>query len=322
MSLAWLDMTINHFASKEPNFFIVGAPKCGTSAMYHYLGQHPEIFIPDTSDNIAHVLGGKREFHYFGSDLPFSRLSRNAYLAYFAQASDEKRLGECSVFYLYSQRASAEIKRFAPNAHIIIMLRNPVDMMHAWYAQLVYWGDEHVAEFDTALQLEPKRKQGLCLPKTHDHPLACFFYREIASYTVQIKRYLDQFGRDHVHIIIFDDFKTHTAEAYRQTLRFLDVDDHFQPKLHPINANKQVRSRMLNVVLRRPPASLRGVGKRILPHTVRQRWRMRLLRYNTMHVSRAPLDVALRQQLQAEFAPDVEQLSQLLNRDLTYWCRP
>jgi hypothetical protein len=307
--------------SNKPDFFIVGAPKCGTTAMCHYLAQHPDIFMPDTSHAIEQALGGKKEFHYFGSDLPFSRPSHDAYLAYFAQAKDEKRRGECSVFYLYSKRASAEIKRFSPTARIIIMLRNPVDMIHAWHAQLVYWGDEDVAAFDTALQLEVKRKQGMCLPKTHDHPLACFFYRDIASYSAQVKRYLDHFGRDQVHITIFDDFKAQTAETYRQTLRFLDVDEHFQPELHPINANKQVRSRRLNTLLRRPPALLKRAGKRLLPRTVRQRWRLRWLRYNTRQVARAPLNTALRQQLQAAFTPDVEQLSQLLNRDLTHWCR-
>lgn len=160
MPPAWWGTIINHLTVKKPNFFIVGAPKCGTSAMYHYLGQHPDIFIPNTADAIEHALGGKKEFHYFGSDLPFSRLSRDAYLAHFAQAKNEKRLRECSVFYLYSQRASAEIKCFSPNASIIIMLRNPVDMIHAWHAQLVYWGNEDAADFDTALKLESDRQQG------------------------------------------------------------------------------------------------------------------------------------------------------------------
>lgn len=148
------------------------------------------------------------------------------------------------------------------------------------------------------------------------------FYREIATYTVQVKRYLKQFGRDQVHMIIFDDFKAHTDEIYRQTLQFLDVDDDFHPELHPMNINKRVRSRMLNAVLRRPPARLRRLGKQLLPRSVRQQWRMRLLRFNSTQMARPPLDAKLRQQLQAEFTPDVERLSQLLNRDLTHWCRP
>jgi hypothetical protein len=306
---------------KKPNFFIVGAPKCGTSAMYYYLGQHPDIFIPDTSDTLEDALGGKRELNYFGSDLAFSRPSRDIYLTYFAGATDEKRLGECSVLYLYSKRASAEIKRFSPDARIIIMLRHPVEMIYAWHAQLVYWGDEDVVEFATALKLEAERRQGRCLPRSHDHPVACFFYREIAKYTAQVKRYLDQFGRDQVHVIIFDDFKAETAGIYRQTLQFLGVDEAFQPELPLINANKQVRNRALHAVLRRPPASLRRLVRRFLPGLVHQALRRRLLRYNTKHVVRDPLDAALQQQLQAAFAPDVAQLSQLLERDLTGWCR-
>jgi len=100
----------------KPNFFIVGAPKCGTTSMTEYLKQHPDIFIPE-----------EKEPHYFGSDLEYPRITKTEaqYLRLFSEAQDERRLGEASVWYLFSQRAAQEIYEFNPLSRIIIMLRTP-----------------------------------------------------------------------------------------------------------------------------------------------------------------------------------------------------
>ncbi|NLF38083.1 sulfotransferase, partial [bacterium] len=102
-----------------PDFFIVGAPKSGTTALHAYLGRHPSIFVP-----------ARKEPHFFGSDIvsPAFVRDRDAYLSLFAGATTEARVGEASIWYLYSKRAAREIKEFNPDARIIIMLRNPVDM--------------------------------------------------------------------------------------------------------------------------------------------------------------------------------------------------
>ena len=86
---------------RRPDFFIVGAPKCGTTAMIDYLKQHPEVFVPD-----------RKELDYFGSDLVFKghRLTEAEYLSFFSRATTEKRAGEGSVWYLHSTTAALEIK--------------------------------------------------------------------------------------------------------------------------------------------------------------------------------------------------------------------
>src|SRR5882672_1680365 len=111
---------------RKPDCFIVGAPRCGTTAMYTYLGQHPEIFM-----------SARKEPHFFGTDLSSPALVRDEqqYLSLFAKAQNEKRAGEASVFYLYSQRAAREIHAFCPSARIIIMLRNPVEMMYSLHSR-------------------------------------------------------------------------------------------------------------------------------------------------------------------------------------------
>src|SRR5262249_26128809 len=225
---------------RKPDFFIVGAPKCGTTALNDYLQAHPEIFIP-----------AKKEIHFFGADLPFlkgKRVTEQEYMTYFAPAGNEKRVGESSVWYLYSQQAAAEIKAFSPAARIIIMLRNPVDMMYSLHSQRVYNDNENLVKFEEALAAEADRRQGKRLYQSALNTMG-FFYRAAATYTPQVQRYFAVFGREQVHVIIFDDFKDATAEVYRQTCEFLEVDPQFQPEFRIVNANKGVHSTALRSFL-------------------------------------------------------------------------
>src|SRR5437667_5641216 len=102
-----------------PNFFIVGAPRCGTTALYTYLRQHPDIFLPET-----------KEPHYFNRDMNSGGAIRDhkEYLSLFAGAQGRARVGEASVYYLSSAYAAREISKVCPGAKIIVMLRNPVDV--------------------------------------------------------------------------------------------------------------------------------------------------------------------------------------------------
>jgi hypothetical protein len=291
---------------RKPDFFIVGAPKCGTTAMYEYLRQHPEVLMPR-----------RKEIPFFGSDLSFSRRSTTdmeEYLSHFSEAMDEKRVGTAFVWYLYSKRAATEIKEFCPTASIIIMLRNPVGMLHSQHSQFLYNGNEDIADFEDALDAEEDRKQGLRVPN-NVLLIEGLFYRETVKYTQQVQRYLDAFGWENVHFIIFDDFRSDTVEVYKKTLRFLGVDEDFQPALRIVNPNKRVRSK----TLQNPPQIAKGFGKVLTPRPIRSILLKGLKRYNTKYVPRPPMDPELRRRLQAEFVSEVEQLSELLSRDLTHW---
>src|ERR1700721_383119 len=105
----------------KPNFFIVGAPKSGTSSLYHYLKEHPDVSIP------------KRVIYYFCYDLTFRTppLPENIYLDYYAGSGNKKAIGDASVFYLLSPGAAKKIHDFNPEAKIIIMLRNPLQMVYS-----------------------------------------------------------------------------------------------------------------------------------------------------------------------------------------------
>jgi hypothetical protein len=293
----------------QPNFFIVGAPKCGTTAMHEYLAQHHQIFMPDRKD-VTH----------FGTDLTFQipRITRSQYLELFREAGDTPRIGESSVWYMYSTRAAEEIKSFAPSARIIAMLRNPVDMLHSQHSQFLYNCNENIDDFEAALSAEEDRKLGRMIPP-QAHFVQGLFYRETVKYAEQLRRFFDVFGRSNVHVVLFDEFQRDTANAYRATLQFLDVDTSFRPDFEVVNGNKTVRSRRLQKIVVSPPVALTEVYRRIVPRSAQGKLLDRVRRLNTNYTARPRLDGAVRRRLAADLRPEIERLEQLLDRDLSSW---
>lgn len=291
-----------------PNFFIVGAPKCGTTSMYRYLGQHPEIFMP--------VI---KEPHFFGSDLLSSKYIRDevAYRALFASRRNEPLAGEASVYYLYSRTAAHEIRAFNPAARIIIMLRNPVDMVYSLHSQAVSSGNEDCLNFSEALDAEAERREGRRMPDIADFPQG-LLYTDIARYPGQLKRYLSCFTREQVKILLFDDFAAATEAVYRETLRFLGVDDpDLDVDFTPANPHRRLRSVALEHFLKKR-RGLRDMVKRTAPGLY-SRLYSQFHRFNAVEVRRDAMDSGTRARLCNLFADDVSELGGLIGRDLTHW---
>jgi hypothetical protein len=295
---------------RNPDLFIVGAPKGGTTSMHYYLKDHPEIFMSEV-----------KEPHFFGTDLVSPRFIRDKeqYLSLFSAAENEKRVGESSIYYLYSKIAAAEIHEFSPTAQIIIMLRNPVDMIYSLHSEHLFCGDEKLTDFKKSLMEEENRRHGLRIPVNCKIKFA-LLYRDVAKYDEQVERYFNLFGRDNVKVIIFDDFARNTARVYQETCEFLDVNSDFRPDFRIINANKIVRNRVLLHFWRDPPKLALWLG-RAMPESVRQRLVDRIKSRSFRVAPLLPMNQELRRQLQREFLRGVERLSKLLGWDLTYWCR-
>jgi hypothetical protein len=293
----------------RPNFFIVGAPRCGTTAMYEYLRQHPDVFMPYRKEPV-----------YFGSDLTRRQppMTEAEYLALFRPGAGRHRLGEASVWYLYSQTAPAEIAAFSHDPRIIIMLRNPVDMMYSLHSQLFFSANEDLADFGDAIAAEADRREGRRLPPRARRPEG-LQYRACGRYASHVRRYLDAFGRDAVHVIIYDDFSADAAASYRRTLEFLGVDASFRADLSIVNRSKAPRSRWLQQ-LTYAPWFMRTTAR--LPKPVNHVIRRSLKRMNFKEQPRMVLDPALRAALTLEMAPDVAELGELLGRDLSSWSVP
>ncbi len=289
----------------KPDFFIVGAPKCGTTAMYHFLRQHPAIFMPVV-----------KEPHFFAPDVHPRAPIRDeaAYWALFDTAVPTQKIGEASATYLYSRQAAANIKQCCPSAKIIIMLRHPVDVMVSLHQQRLYNGVERIQDFSAALQQEDARKQGRA-PASGAFP----FYRAAVAFCEQIKRYDALFDRADMQFILHDDLRADAASVYRQTLRFLAVDDTFQPDFRVWNAGRQIRSPQVQRLIKE--SALRRLVRRAMPLVWRQKLVAFIERKNVGGVY-APLPPALRWQLQREFAGEITCLERLIGRDLSHWQRP
>jgi hypothetical protein len=298
----------------KPNFFVVGALKSGTTAMCEYLGRHPEIFIPSS-----------KEINYFGSDmgLRVPRLTEEQYLEWhYAEAADEKMIGDGSVWYLYTRAAAREIHAFDPDARIVILLRNPVAALYSLHSQFLYTGDEDLRDFGEAMAAEPDRKAGRRMPPGTSFP-EMLYYREVAFYTDQVRRFLDQFGPDQVEVHLFDDFVRDTGSVYRSILRFLGVDPGFTTRFQVVNPNKEIRNRGIQDFLKTPPAWIRKMARSVMPgYERRERIRRRMIGWNTRNPARPALDPSLKERLTLEFAPEVKRLETLLGRDLSRWRSP
>jgi hypothetical protein len=299
-----------------PNIFVVGAPKCGTTSLCNYLSQHPQIFFPT-----------KKEPLYFCSDdghrEPWAVRNLDEYLALFADARDAKVIGEGSVWYLESEKALERIYKFDPSAKIIIMLRNPVDMIVSLHSQFLYSGNEAIRDFRAAYALSAARRCGKKIPLAAHYP-AGLCYSEEGRYFDKVKRYLDKFGRQNVKVIIFEEFFNDIAAAYRDVLGFLDVDVEFEADFATLNERRVVRFISLQRVLWKTEPLwgvrwLPGSRFRDALHWRLARVRQKLFSWNVIKGQRAQIPVAVRDTLRRDFADDVHALEKLLNKDLRYW---
>ncbi len=303
-------MTDGHVKARYPDFFIVGAPRCGTTFMYHYLRQHPSIFMPEAKEP-DHFCTDLDSGSYLDS-LSFLR-DEDAYLSLFQGAQPHQLTGEASTWYLYSKVAATNIKSANPDSRAIIMLRDPVEMLYSLHGRRFYGGSEDLERFEDALDAEDDRKQGRRIPPRARN-ITALFYREVGKYTDQVARYLDTFGNDRVHIVIFEEFRDDPARAYRETVEFLGVDGDFTPRFSVVNASSARRSWRIQQALLSP--AVVKAARFVLPVRVRPYVGRTWDRINTRGERRPQLDPRVRARLREELRPDIRRLSELLGRDL------
>jgi hypothetical protein len=296
-----------------PNFFIVGAPKCGTTALYEYLRPHPHIFMPEI-----------KEPHYFARDMgTYPRVkTAEEYLALFAPSTPEhRRVGEASVYYLRSSVALSNIHEFNPDARIIAMFRNPVEMVHSLHSQLLYVSEENVSDFETAWRLQEARLRGSDLPPGIRSPMLVQ-YAEIGRFGTQVERVLAAFPRPQVKLILYDDFAASPQRIYDEVIQFLELPHDGRTRFPRINENKRARVDWLGRFYRKPPPVLRRAFrglKQALGAEEISAAKRRIVDLNTVKQRRAPLSPRFRAELVEAFRDEVALLSRVMGRDLRHW---
>ncbi|MGI0014250.1 MAG: sulfotransferase family protein, partial [Nitrososphaera sp.] len=192
-----------------PNFFIVGAPKAGTTSLYYYLKKTPGIFMSSV-----------KEPNYFACNIVASSTfdvitNKHEYLGLFRNSDKHIAVGEASVCYLWDPSAPMLIKASVPDARIIILLRDPIERAFSDYLMRKKYGGDN-ASFYTELVLDSLRTEKLFG--------SCALYVELGMYYEQVKRYFEHFGRDRVMVIIFEEFIKNKQDTLKNVLSFLGID--------------------------------------------------------------------------------------------------
>jgi len=286
---------------KKPNFFIIGAPKCGTTSLAAWLAEHPNIYMSPL-----------KEPHFYATDLgKYKVVNRDEYEALFKEAkSFHLAVGEASVFYLFSKDAIPKIEREYSEAKYIVMLRNPVEMAYSLHEQLLVSGDEHIRDFAKAWRLSSERRQGKKVMPWCREP-KILDYQSICKLGEQMERLLNIVPRQRILVLLLDDIKNNPRREYLKVLNFLGVPD--DERLHfPVkNTAKGVRWPYVQTLirgLRESWASLRGL-LRIPSYIGRIGILSGIMKRNIVHRPRPPLDSELRQEMINYFRDDIEKLS-------------
>jgi len=292
---------------RKPNFFIIGAPKCGTTAMASYLDEHPEISISDP-----------KEPHYLNVDLKYRPVDSLAgYERCFQHVTNDSIfIGDASVSYIYSSNAIDNIFNICAEPKLIVMIRNPIELSQSYHSEQVWSGAESEKDFQRAWSLQAERKKGKSIPRLCKDPF-WLQYKEISLMGKYIKNLLSKVDRSQVHIVVLDDMKINPLIEYEKILTFLGVKSDGRIEFPIVNEKKSPKNRLvvplmswlisIKVKLGNPKINL-GLIKSVLE-------------WNKKEPKGKELDPEFNKILIEEFELDINLLSRLLKRDFSYWMK-
>lgn len=311
---------------KLPNFFIVGSAKSGTTSIYNYLKQHPDIFMspikethhfstdidsskfrPDYAANlninIDSWLNGdqkKEIFHAFVKDW-------DKYLKLFKNSENQKAIGEVTNSYLYSKEAAKNIRSKFPEGKIIMILRNPVERAFSHFLMDLKSG------LETGSFLEAFKKD---MAKSNKGWGISNVYYEIGMYYEQVKRYLTVFPQEQIKIILYDDYRNDAIKTLKEICNFLNIDSNFEFEFSKEH-NKAMIPKSGAVALMMRQKGLKAFAKKIFPKS----WKNIISKIFFTNKNLPKLSVDDRKYLIELYKEDIQKLSQLINRDLTSWVK-
>jgi sulfotransferase family protein len=291
-------------AARKPNFLIAGAGKAGTTSLHDYLGQHPGI-----------LMSSFKEPNYFVPGYGYK--DWDAYLSLFDGARNEKAIGESSTGYLYCEHSPAWIKSVLGDIKIILILRNPARRAASLYWWMVREGYEDAPTFTAALELEPSRIHDPRFAETCSEFHHSYHYYSSGLYSAQVRRFLETFGSKNVRIYVFEEFARNPLAICRDIFGFLDVDPAFEPKIAIHNRARLPASPRLQFWLRNRASKY----LRMLPSQIRRRMVEGLINFNTRRGSAPIRDVTTETQLLEKYRDDINNLEQLIDRDLSVWLK-
>ena len=294
---------------RKPDFFFIGAPKCGTTALANWLREHPRIFMTQRP----------KEPMFFDKDIVNrDRMSLKQYENLFRDADDTHLVvGEASTPYLRSLEAIRNILEYSPSARFLVAVRNPVEMAPSVHAQSLYTQHEEIADFKEAWQAQEDRMHGKRLPNNSRNNPALFMYADVCRLGEQVERLFRQVSRDRVMVVFMDDMRADPRRVYLDILDFLGVPDDGRSDFPSANVRKRVKLPVLGRML-----SYAGRHKRLLGlQGVRTGSLSSVHAWNQVPVTPGKLDEQFRKELIASFEEDIRLLGELTGRDISGWLR-
>jgi hypothetical protein len=296
-----------------PNFLLIGAAKSGTSSLFAYLGQHPDVFISPTKEPNFFALAGQRVAYRGPGDVIINQASvttLSEYQALFKGVKREAAVGEASNLYLYLPAAPEAIERHLPDVRLIAILRDPAERAYSSYLHMRRDGREPRHSFEAALEEEAARVSENWEPLWH--------YTRLGFYHAQLRQYYERFPRERIAVYLYDDFEADPRRVVQELFTFLGVDPSFEPDMsvrHKVSGTP--RSRALHTILTRPNPA-KALAKRLMPTGLRGQLYGAVMQRN-IREERDCLRDDTRRTRQRLYQADVQRLSQLIGRDLSRW---
>lgn len=297
-----------------PNFLILGAAKAGTTALYFQLRQHPDIFLsPVKEPHFFSYLGSDLDLRGPGDYIPRVALRDfAAYQALFAGAGTARAIGEASPTYLYVEGTAGRIRRHLPGARLVVSLRQPAERAFSAYLHVRRDDREPLRDFAEALAQEPERIAARWEPIWH-YAAGGYYYRQLLPY-------FEQFPKEQIHIILYEEYRADPTAVLTGLCRFLGVDDaySFAVDVRP-NVSGLVRSRALDWLMARlflRPNPIKRQARRWISEGARLRFTEAMRRRNLERPTLAP---DLHRRLTDAYREDIRQLEGLIGRDLSVW---
>jgi hypothetical protein len=296
-----------------PNFFVIGAAKSGTTSVYHYLAQHPQVFMCPRKEPRFFALGDDGKLPDLGPGIHHlweqAVKDLGAYRSLFDGVHGERAIGEATPLYLSSEGAPRRIYEQVPDAKLIVILRHPVEMSYSAFMMTRRAGFEPIVDYPEAVPLDGDEQ-------TMGWRWRLYVYQ--ALYGRHLRRYLAYFDRQQISVHLYDDLRVDVLGVLKEMFRFLDVDEGFVPDTSvQHNVGLQPRSSVVEKVITGHGPVIRLLW-RTIPGGAQQRLRGALERRNRTRV-RIPGD--LRRRYIEVFRDDILDLQQLLQRDLSFWLR-
>ncbi len=290
-----------------PNFLIVGAAKAGTTALYTYLKQHPQVYTtPQKETSFFAFEGEPIDFQGPGdnevAEYPITDLA--TYQQQFQGVNGEQAIGEACPVYLYHPQAARRIHHYLPNVRLIAILRNPIDRAYTNYLHLIREGRETETDFMSALQAEPQRIK--------DNWMWFWYYTKVGYYAEQLQRYYQLFDRSQIQVYLYEDLQRDASGLLQNIFRFLEVDDRFVPDF-TIRPNKSgiPKNKLLHQLLT-TPNPLKAAVKPLIPPVMRQK-------IQHQNLAKPTISLKVRQELTKLFRDDILTCQDLIERDLSAW---